>query len=278
MGTVDIDDLAEWWNGCQEMGSSRPRMQRSDVAGMSSGSIEPETSFLLQTRCRYLLSLRYLKPQVGRQESLNARSSPFPAHSPTLSHRSDVFERPPEELSDIVLSQLSSKDIANLRLASRTFYHLPATLWHDLTKKELPWIWEAWTDRPYPALACTTRNELDAIDEALNARLETLEALDGDQQSAMKEARSEHKKRYDDLLKPRPVRRLHRLRTDWYWLYCQINLDWRRIKGLQNRERIWKTLEFVVRRVKNLEEDVHAVIEEHTVSSPFRSERLEIVR
>jgi len=81
-------------------------------------------------------------------------------------------------------------------------------------KKELPWIWEAGTDRPYPGLACTSRNELEAVDNALHARMEVLKALEGDQQVAIEEARSEHKKRYDDLLNPRPVQRLNRLQTD----------------------------------------------------------------
>jgi hypothetical protein len=144
-------------------------------------------------------------------------------------------------------------------------------------KKELPWIWEAWTDRPYPALACTTRNVFDRVDNALHSRLEALKAPKGDQQTAIGEARFEHKKRYAELLEPRLVQRLHRLETDWYWLYCQINRERKRIKGLQNRERIWKTLEFVVRRVDRPEEDVHVVMEEHSRSFPFRSEERETV-
>jgi hypothetical protein len=143
-------------------------------------------------------------------------------------------------------------------------------------QKELPWIWEAWTDRPYPALACTTRNGLDAVDEKLNARVQTLELLQGGQQAAIEEAKLHRKKCFHELLQPRPVRRLHRLRTDWYWLYCEINRQWENIKGLQNRERIWKTLEFIVRRVDKPEEDVRVVVEEHRQSIPFRSERLDV--
>jgi hypothetical protein len=276
-GTVDVDGLAGWWNRCQE-GPIAP-MHAAVRRGRYEWWQHRAGDEFLAANPLQIPALTALFEAASRpQGSFNARSSPFPAHLPMFSHRSDAFERLPEELRNIVLSQLSSNDIANLRLASRTFYHLPITLWHDLMKKELPWIWEAWTDRPYASLACTTRNELDANDEALNSRLEALEALDRDQQAAIEQARSQYRKRYDDLLKPRPVNRLHRLRTDWYWLYCQINWEWRRIKGLQNRERIWKTLEFVVRRVKNPEEDVHAVIEEQKASFSFRSERLKNVR
>jgi hypothetical protein len=40
----------------------------------------------------------------------------------------------------------------------------------------------------YPALACTTRNELEGINEVLNSRLQVLDALEGDQQAAIEEA------------------------------------------------------------------------------------------
>lgn len=73
------------------------------------------------------------------------------------------------------------------------------------------------------------------------------------------------------------MQRLRRLRADWYWLYCQISWEWTTIKDLQNRERIWKTLEFIVRRVDNSDEDVQVVKEEHSRSFPFRSEKWEIV-
>jgi hypothetical protein len=47
---------------------------------------------------------------------------------------------------------------------------------------------------------------------------------------------------------------------------------------LQNRERIWKTLEFVVRRVKNPDEDLGVVVREHKESFPFYDERIGEVR
>lgn len=147
------------------------------------------------------------------QEDFNARSSPFAACSTILPTKSYLFGLLPEELRGKVHSQSSSKDIVNLRLNSRTFRHLTTTLWHDLMKKGLPWTWEAWDDRPYPAFACTTRNEFAVVDTALYPRLEALNAPGVDQQT-MIEAHSEHKKGYDEFLIPRPVQRLHRLETD----------------------------------------------------------------
>lgn len=275
-GAIDINGLGEWWDRPQE-GPITPMHAAVQRGRGERWQHRAGDEFLAANPLQIPSLTALLKAASRPHESFNARSSPFTARSTMSSHNSDLFARLPEELRDIVLSQLTSKDIANLRLASRAFRHLPITLWHDLMKKELPWIWESWSDRPYPALACTTRNEFEAVDEALNSRIQTLVALKGDQQAAFEEARSEHKKSYDALLKPQPVQRLHRLRTDWYWLYCQINREWKNIKGLQNRERVWKTLEFVVRRVDSPEEDVHVVVEEHSRSFPFRFERREVV-
>jgi hypothetical protein len=46
----------------------------------------------------------------------------------------------PTELKDMVLLHLASKDIGNLRLASRTFRQLPGCLFLSLTQDELPWF------------------------------------------------------------------------------------------------------------------------------------------
>jgi hypothetical protein len=274
VGTIDIEGLAIWWDLGHEC-SAIP-MHAAIRRGTEQWWQHRAGDEFLAANPLQIPALTALFDAASRPyKDFNARSSPFTAQPTKPSNNSDLFERLPEELRDIVLAYLSSKDIANLRLASRTFYYLPITLWHDLMQKELPWIWEAWTDRPYSALACTTRNELDVIDESLNSRLQVLEALDGDQQAAIEQAHHEHKERYAEMLEPQPVRHLHRLRTDWYWLYCQINRGWKDIKGLQNRERIWKTLEFVVRRVNRPDEDVRAVVDEHKRTFLFRFERVE---
>lgn len=272
-GAIDIHGLIEWWNRPEE-GHIMPMHAAVRHGKDKRWQHHAGDEFLAADPLHIPALIALFKAAVRPQGSFDVRSSPFTACPTTSSHKSDVFARLPEELRDIVLSELISKDIANLRLASRTFRHLPATLWHDLMTKEMPWIWEAWTDRPYPGLARTTRNELEAVDNALHVQIEALEALEGDQQAAIREARSEHKKRYDKLLKPRAVQRLHRLQIDWYWLYCQINREWEKIRGLQNRERIWKTLELVVRRIVESDEDVRVVVEEHRQYFPFRCERL----
>jgi hypothetical protein len=56
----------------------------------------------------------------------------------------------PQELGLQILFHLESKDVANLRLASHAFRQLPIYFWRHLTLKEMPWLWEAWSnDEPY---------------------------------------------------------------------------------------------------------------------------------
>jgi hypothetical protein len=91
---------------------------------------------------------RLLDAAKREQPDFDARASPFGARPAASAVSGDLFSKLPEELRDMIVAPLGSRDIASLRLASRSFQHLPYTLWHDLLKKEMPWIWEAWTDRP----------------------------------------------------------------------------------------------------------------------------------
>ncbi|KAL2060254.1 hypothetical protein VTL71DRAFT_9649 [Oculimacula yallundae] len=54
----------------------------------------------------------------------------------------DKFGRLPKELTMMILQHLSSKDIASLRLVTRSFRYLPKKAFLGLIKKELPWFWE----------------------------------------------------------------------------------------------------------------------------------------
>ncbi|KAE8358214.1 hypothetical protein BDV27DRAFT_169650 [Aspergillus caelatus] len=62
----------------------------------------------------------------------------------------DPFARFPREILDMIIDNLSTKDIASLRLVSREFYQLPVSLWHRLIQEDMPWLWEVWSDEePY---------------------------------------------------------------------------------------------------------------------------------
>jgi hypothetical protein len=202
------------------------------------------------------------------QASFDGRGSPFGVRPVPSKASGDLFARLPEELRAMVVASLGSKDIASLRLASHSFYHLPYTLWHDLLKQEMPWVWEAWSDRAYPLMACTTKKELVDHDKSIQIRKQEAAQLQGEQKAIQYQNIAD-----DDaeFRKPRPVQHLDRLHTDWYFLYCQLRREWKNIKGLQNRERIWKAVEFVSRRIAKPDEDLDLAREEHAKAFPYKN-------
>jgi hypothetical protein len=68
----------------------------------------------------------------------------------------------------------------------------------------------------------------------------------------------------------RAVQQPSRLETDWHYLYCRLAWECKNIKGLQNRERIWKTIEYIVRRIADPEEDPKSAMKAHKKVFPFR--------
>jgi hypothetical protein len=54
----------------------------------------------------------------------------------------DPFGKLSAELQYHILTHLSSRDTAHLRLASRSFRQLPKRLFKHLIRQELPWFWE----------------------------------------------------------------------------------------------------------------------------------------
>ncbi|KAM0717416.1 hypothetical protein Q7P37_007268 [Cladosporium fusiforme] len=202
------------------------------------------------------------------QPGFNLHDSPFLESEIQPIGEEDCFGKLPEELRHLVLESLGSKDIANLRLVSRAFRHLPNWLWHDLMKKEMPWFWEAWSDMPYSFWACTTQKEIKDQDKAFkNRRRQIDKSLDLSPEEKKRQKRSVRREQARSR-QPRPVERLERAQTDWHFLYRQIKRDWKNLKGLENRERIWITLEYIVRRVDKPDEGRTEALEEHAERYP----------
>ncbi|KAL3445136.1 hypothetical protein BJX65DRAFT_297232 [Aspergillus insuetus] len=72
----------------------------------------------------------------------------------------DVFACLSADLRLLILLHLATPDIASIRQASRTFYHLPVSLWYRLLRQEMPWLWEIWTDEPPYFWATVTEQDL----------------------------------------------------------------------------------------------------------------------
>ena len=85
--------------------------------------------------------------------------------------------------------------------------------------------------------------ELKNHDEALQARVQSLAHLPNEAKAAQRQLIARERLQYR---KPKPAQHLDRQCTDWHWLYRQIKREWKNLKGLQNRERIWCFLAYIV--------------------------------
>lgn len=166
---------------------------------------------------------------------------------------SDPFMGLPREITDSIVEHLDSRDISHLRLSSRAFRQLRISLWYNLLRKEMPWLWEVWSDEKpsYWASASLT----DIIGETymkpkFEAELRSYRAV----------IKAEMPEIFEDWCAAEPAfndwavtsQDLHaalmpfkvpRSQTNWYHLYRDITVHWKDLKGLQNRQRIWKDIE-----------------------------------
>ncbi|KAK5126435.1 hypothetical protein LTR85_010671 [Meristemomyces frigidus] len=227
-----------------------------------------------------------LEQALSSDPSFDARSGAFniseqPAVEPISE---DAFAVLPHELRMLILAELPSKDVANLRLASRTFRQLPIDFFHDLLLREMPWLWELWCDVPYSPWACTTAAELERSDkryasasQAVRDYVRIVKEEMPELTSQMDEAATACQENIDleahhshASAASRPAT-LPRDRTNWFILYTLITRHMQRgeLKGLQNRRRIWDDCEEILRRIGKYRaqgvfpvQDVRAVVRE----------------
>ena len=149
----------------------------------------------------------------------------------------------------MILSYLSSKDIAALRVVSRAYEQLPMSFFYGLIRNDMPWLWEVWSDEAPSFWTNTAKSELLAQEKA---RLQHEEALEH-YRDVIEEEMPEM---YDDWVAAEPAfetlsnvvpyDRLLRTRTNWFEVYRAITVNWKELKGLQNRKRIWDSLSKLV--------------------------------
>lgn len=168
---------------------------------------------------------------------------------------SDIFAVLPYELRFMVLSHLSPKDIATLRLASHTFRQLPQSFFRYLLRRECPWLWEIWSDLKYSFWASEkpapfTEDGIEWQEKRFN--FEQSIPVIGPGNSIPKPCSTST--REGELPLPTPVYLLSREKTDWYRLYCDLTKNWGRLRGLQNRKRIWKDCQEILYRIQRFKE------------------------
>lgn len=161
------------------------------------------------------------------------------------------LESLPLDIRLLIVGLLDSADITSLRIASTAFTNLPNSLWYQLVRDEMPWLWEAWEDgetehTPSPWTVMTA-NEIKLLLEE-RKHYSNILAKESMPVNGML-----------DYLLPnpsaRPDTRLPRRNTNWHQVYVQIKQNWDRLKGLRNRQRIWEDVEEVMRRIKKYEQE-----------------------
>ncbi|PVH96939.1 hypothetical protein DM02DRAFT_674456 [Periconia macrospinosa] len=201
----------------------------------------------------------------------NPRDGAFPTRPPPSTPApNDPFASLPAELLASILDLLPSKAIAALRLTSRAFSHLPIIYFQNLLHREMPWLWEAWPTlkRPFPQTKYATWATLTASQvpelfekpdrdisrledyiEIVTQEMPELESHFTDEVVALEIAAINAA--HQDTLSNIPDRNPFFLppdRTNYYKLYTLITRHWNELRGLRNRERIWKDCEEILRR------------------------------
>ncbi|RDW86796.1 uncharacterized protein DSM5745_03438 [Aspergillus mulundensis] len=142
------------------------------------------------------------------------------------------FTALPQEIRSMILTNLVSKDIHNLRLAFPTsFQHLPNTGWKHLLQEDMPWVWEAWSSEPPYFWATVTQQDIEKHCQEDSVPGHTIDV----------------NKRISNP--PWAWKVPPHSTTDWRMLYENIKRETREIRGLRNRMRIWRNLEEAVKGV-----------------------------
>ncbi|KAF5594366.1 uncharacterized protein FSUBG_9468 [Fusarium subglutinans] len=221
-GTVDIECLMKWWRlePTYEDLHGFPRHPAVKKAQEQWWSHERGDEFLVANPCFVpglddLLQSTRVEHTLGNESSLPGTTiSMEPAPS-------DPFSKLPSEIIREILIHLSFKDLANLRLTSRVFLHLPNTVLYEVTVRETPWLYEAWSSLPISFWATTTQAEIE----------------------------EEIERGGDIRATPQPVRLLGKAETDWLRLQVEVWKNWKPLLGLQNRRRIWDDCQEILNRV-----------------------------
>ncbi|KAE8356231.1 hypothetical protein BDV28DRAFT_127619 [Aspergillus coremiiformis] len=192
-------------------------------------------------------------PHNGAFDRSQSRERDAMSRSP-MEYSTDPLLSLPQELRLMIINSLGSRDIANLRLASRAFQQLPICLWYRLIREEMPWLWEAWDESEcdhIPSIwTAATANEIQTI---AKIRKRYAKVLKQEYQSGELDPQA----MADMIPWPPTVPQqivLPRGRTNWYEVYSGIIRNWNELKGLQNRRRIWDDVEEIITRIKKYQE------------------------
>lgn len=194
------------------------------------------------------------------------------------SNPSDLFLKLSSELRLGILEHLDGASIASLRLSSRAFRQLPQTLFYMLLRHEFPSLWEAaqniegdqssyfWSRIRAREIAPYIDNRDDPAQRDFHDDIDQFRTA----------IREEMPEMYDDWLAAEPnyqtylnappwppsmpeQTRLRKGQTNWHRVYVSLNKELGKgeLKGLKNRERIWKDVSRIVEKISECREEGH---------------------
>ena len=273
--TIDVDSLTSWWTKEAKSSSFDKRHFSEDVGNCrDQWWVHRKGTEYLAANPLYIPKLRDIfQRAISTAPDFTIRDNAFQKlETSGTSTGNDPFACLPAELRIAILDNLRSKDIAALRLASRTFVQMPISYFQKLINRELPWLWEAWPtlNKPdnlkYSFWATVTTSEAE---RKLQSKQKEIAAL-SDYVSIVGEEMPELKPMLEEALpgaiqavldaQQREVendedRRPYFLppdRTNYYILYVLIRRHWLELKGLKNRRRIWNECRDIVSKIARL--------------------------
>ena len=181
--------------------------------------------------------------------------------------RPSSFTRLPEEIKQNILVHLDASDMAYAALAIPNTLDTAQALIRKRLLCETPHLWELWCTKPYSRWTGTTEIELRALhavfkrssqdeEAALNVLREEGhdEAYDACRRywSEIRDAR--HRECLGPAGRPKPALTVDVDKTDFVRLAIGLHegLQEDQLKGLRNRERIWKSCNWILDKIEEM--------------------------
>ncbi|KAN0107848.1 hypothetical protein V8E51_007590 [Hyaloscypha variabilis] len=272
LGKIDVHGLMEWRNSkfadAGRSFSCDPNVEK----GREQWWAHHAGSEYLAANPLYIPGLRSIFEVARTVDSSfsprNSAFSPLPATSSILREIGAVTEDPflalPQELREHIVDHLDSQEIVALRLASRAFHELPISLWYKLLRREMPWLWEVYSDHKPSFWTALEVLDLKREAKAKEAWTEKMDLKRYFISCEMPEILGEWEKDQPRFAGIEAVGKAHRMAegvgkmveregTNWYLLYKGIRMA--KLKGLRNRERIWRDIGKIVEQIRILREE-----------------------
>lgn len=287
-GNVDVVGLTSWYSleSAYDKFYAFPRDPNVKACHGQEWEHSKETAYLVANPLYIPKMEGIFEAAIETDPAFSPRNGAFSVPNGMIKDNAyDPFICLPQELQVGILDNLCSKDIASLRLSSRFFCQLPVSYFQKLLLREKPWLWEAWPTfknrsvMRYPLWATVTAAEANAtlqrfatqrtiVQEYVDIVKEEMPELGSQLDEAFpahiqaiidaQELESQSNKDLTPFFLPPD-------KTNYFTLYTLVTRYWQELRGLQNRKRIWKDCEEILRRVDVLRKEgrigEHGIVE-----------------